>query len=369
MRILSEGNRILWINSIGMRRPAASSRDLRRLLKKFKQGLEGYVRINENFYVWSPLVVPIPGLPVVDHLNTAILSASLHRLTQRLDFRRPILWSFLPNVNNLVGNLGESMVIYHCVDEYGAFSGVSRESVERMERDLVAKADLVFTSSVQLCRERQRYNPRTFFVSHGVDLRHFSMALDPHTPIPPDMHGFRSPMVGFFGLIADWLDLSIIRHIALNRPDWSVVLVGKVTTDLGPLKGLPNVHFLGQKPYESLPSYCKAFDVGIIPFQINELTLKANPLKLREYLAAGLPVVSADLPEIRKYQEVVRIASSPDLFLSEIDAALREQGGPHARRRMEAIKEESWEVRVEQLSAFIQSFENSRLNGLRDVPR
>ena len=229
-----------------------------------------------------------------------------------------------------------------------------------MERDLLGKADLVFTSSEQLCRERQHYNPKTFFVPHGVDIAHFSRALDPDTPTPADIRGMKPPVVGFFGLIADWVDLSIIRHLALARSRWSFALVGKAITDLGPVYGLPNVYLLGQKPYEVLPGYCKAFDVGIIPFRINELTLKANPLKLREYLAAGLPVVSTDLPEIRKYHNLVRIASRPDAFLGEIEAALGERGEIQTRLRVEAMKGESWEARVEELSSRIRSVEYTR---------
>lgn len=360
MRILSEKNRVLWVNSIGMRRPAASGRDLRRLLMKFKRGLQGCIRVHENLYVWNPLVLPLPGVPGVSDFNTWILSSSIRHLARRLEFRRPILWTFLPNVNGLVGRLGEGMVIYHCVDEYSAFSDVPRAALERMERDLLGKADLVFTSSEQLCRERRAYNSRTFFVPHGVDLAHFSRGLDPRTPIPTDMQGIMRPIVGFFGLIADWIDLSLIRHLALARPDWSVVLVGRSTTGLGPLKGLPNVYFPGQKPYEALPGYCRAFDVGMIPFRINELTLKANPLKLREYLAAGLPVVSTDLPEVRRYQGLVRIASGPEAFMRAIEAALDERGEPYARQRVEAMKGESWEARVKELSGFIQATEASR---------
>ena len=269
------------------------------------------LRVRENLYVYNPLVIPWPGVPRVDRFNTWILATCIRYLARRIGLRRPILWTFLPNVNGLVGKLGEGMVIYHCVDEYSAFSGVARSSLERMEQDLLGKADLVFTSSEQLCRERQLYNPRTYFISHGVDLSHFSRALDSRTLLPTDLQGIAPPIVGFFGLIADWIDLSLIRHLALARPDWSIVLVGKANTDLGLLKGLANVYLLGQKPYETLPSYCKAFDVGIIPFRINELTLKANPLKLREYLAAGLPVVSTDLPEVRRFRGLVRIASGP----------------------------------------------------------
>ncbi len=353
MRILSRRNRVLWVNSIGMRRPRASGRDLRRLLAKLRRGLAGCTRVAQNFHVCNPLVLPLPGVPGVAAFNTGILSCSLRRLARRLQFLRPIVWTFLPNVNGLVGRLDESLAIYHCVDEYTAFSGVARQSLQQMERSLLRKADLVLTSSEQLWRDRQAFNPNVFFVSHGVDVAHFAAALDPQTPIPDDMQAKPRPVVGFFGLIADWIDLPLIRHMALARPGWSVVLVGKATTSLDPIRGLPNVHLLGQRPYDALPGYCKAFDVGIIPFRINELTLKANPLKLREYLAAGLPVVSTDLPEVRKYAGLVSLAADAEAFVRAVEVSCVQRNDASVRHRVDAMTSESWESRVEEISALV----------------
>ena len=184
MRILSERNRILWVNSIGMRRPTASARDFRRIAAKLKNSLQGCHRVHDNLHVWNPLVLPLPGVAWAERVNTWLLSTSIRRLVRRLGLHDPILWTFLPNVTRLIGRLGERMVIYHCVDEYSAFSGVSREQLQHVERELIERAAVVFTSSEELCRERQVFNPRTFFVSHGVDVTHFSRALDPGTTVP-----------------------------------------------------------------------------------------------------------------------------------------------------------------------------------------
>jgi glycosyltransferase involved in cell wall biosynthesis len=353
MRILAEKNRILWVSSIGMRRPTASGRDVRRLLTKARVALRGSRRVAPNLTVFNPLVLPFPGAPGVQTVNTAILSTSIRYHCRRLGLTRPIMWSFLPNVSPLVGRLGESLVIYHCVDEYSAFAGVARETLQRMERDLIRKAHVVFTSSEELARERRPHNARTFFVSHAVDVAHFSRALSPNTAPPPDIGGLKRPVIGFFGLIAEWIDLALVREIALARPEWSVVLIGKATTDLTPVRDVPNIHLLGQKPYETLPAYAKAFEVGLIPFRLNELTRKANPLKLREYLAAGVPVVSSDLPEVRRYESLVRVASGAGEFIHAIEAALREGGDAERSRRVAAMRAESWEARVDELSRHI----------------
>jgi glycosyltransferase involved in cell wall biosynthesis len=116
---------------------------------------------------------------------------------------------------------------------------------------------------------------------------------------------------------------------------------------------LPNVHLLGQKPYSALPGYCRGFDVGIIPFRINELTVRANPLKLREYLAAGLPVVSTALPEVARYDGLVHLADGAREFIAGIEAAVADRSGATDRHRVEAMQGEGWEVRVAEMSSLI----------------
>ncbi|MGH9869395.1 MAG: glycosyltransferase [Candidatus Polarisedimenticolia bacterium] len=349
MRRLARRNRILWVNSIGMRRPAASGADMGRMLQKLRRGLSACREVEPNLFVADPLVIPLPGIPAVERINATMLSAWLRRLCRRHGLSRPIVWSFLPTMNRLVGRLGERMVIYHCVDEYAAFSGVPREALIRMERDLVLRANLVFTSSEQLGMERRRLNPATHFVSHGVDTDHFAHALDPLTRVPEDIRWLPGPVIGFFGLLADWVDLDIILAMARARRDWSFALIGKASTDLSPLRGEPNVYLLGQKPYSALPGYCRGIDVGIIPFRMNDLTIRANPLKLREYLAAGLPVVATPLPEVRRYKDLVRLAYGADGFVQEVEAALAERGEDARRRRAQAMAAEGWEARVAEI--------------------
>jgi glycosyltransferase involved in cell wall biosynthesis len=353
MRILARKNRVLWVNSIGMRRPAASGRDLRRVLDKLAKGFQPCLEVEPNLYVANPLVVPLPGWGLADRLNAGILAGSLRRLCVQHGLQDPILWSFLPNVGRLLGRLGERLAIYHCVDEYSAFKGVSRETIARMERDLVRRSDLVLTSSEKLCSDRIAINPNTRFVTHGVDVGHFGRALDQGVEVPADLRDLSHPVIGFFGLLADWVDLDLVRAMALARSRWSFVLVGKQTTGLSAVRGLPNVHLLGQKPYTLLPAYCRGFDVGIIPFRTSDLTLRANPLKLREYLAAGLPVVSTPLPEVARYGPLVHLAEGAPAFIQAIAAALGERSPALDRTRSSAMESESWEARVAEIERHI----------------
>ncbi|HKY33169.1 MAG TPA: glycosyltransferase [Candidatus Polarisedimenticolia bacterium] len=353
MRILARRNRVLWVNSIGMRRPRASSSDFGRLAAKLRQGLSPCREVERNLFVAHPLVLPFPGLAAVDSLNARLLTSRLRSALRRHGFGRPVIWSFLPTMSRLLGRLGESMVIYHCVDEYAAFSGVPREALVRMEKEVARRADVVLTSSEQLCLEKRRDNENTHFVPHGVDVEHFGRALDPLTRVPEDIRWLPRPVIGFFGLLADWVDLDLILSLARARRGWSFALIGKATTDVSRLRGEPNVFLLGQKPYDALPGYCRGIDVGIIPFRLNDLTLRANPLKLREYLAAGLPVVATPLPEVRRFHESVRLAYGLEGFLEGIEAALDDRSEEAMRRRALLMQVEGWEARVAQISELI----------------
>ena len=349
MRVLARDNRILWVNSIGMRRPTASAADFKRIGRKLRQAMRPVREVEPNILVANPLALPLMGLGVAERINRSVLRTWLRALCRRHKLQRPILWSFMPNVSHLLGALDEKLVIYHCVDEYRAFSGVSREALATMEDDLVRRSDLVLTSSARLAAERRFLNPNTHFVSHGVDLRHFHRALDREIDVPEDLRHLPRPVIGFFGLLADWVDQDAIAAVARAHPEWSVVLIGKAVTDLRAISRIPNVHLLGQKPYAVLPDYCRGFDVALLPFVTNELTVRANPLKLREYLAAGLPVVSTPLPEVERYRELIRLAETPGQFVTEVERALEEHSLFEARTRVKAMAAESWEVRVEEI--------------------
>jgi len=213
-----------------------------------------------------------------------------------------------------------------------------------MERHLLDRADLVVVSSEQLHRSKSTTHNPTVLVRHGVDFAHFRKALDIRTTIPMELRNLPRPIIGYFGLIAqDWVDVGLLAHVARTMPDASLVMLGKVTMEISALEKLPNVHLLGRKPYSSLPAYCKGFDVALIPFPISPLTLSANPLKAREYLAAGLPVVSAAIPEVQHLGQC-RIGADRESFVNQIRAALDEPGP--SLDRSETMRSESWVARL-----------------------
>ncbi|PTL77279.1 spore coat polysaccharide biosynthesis glycosyltransferase ExoP [Vitiosangium sp. GDMCC 1.1324] len=353
MRILSRDNRVLWVNSIGNRAPKANAHDVKRIWKKLASFTEGIREVEPNLFVLAPLAIPFYGSEVVRATNRELLRAQVLRAMRKLHFKRPISWSFLPASAPVSGRLGEEFVVYHCVDEFSAFSDTNGRHIAELEETLLRRADLCITSADRLRDNKIRVNPNTVLVRHGVDFNHFVKACDPSTPIPEDIAKLPRPIFGFFGLVADWVDLEAIAATARAHREGSVVVIGKVAPDVDPsvLTAEPNVHMLGRKPYAALPGYCRAFDVALMPFKVNELTLNANPLKVREYLAAGLPVVSSDIPEVRKVG-LCKVASSTEDFVRKVDECLADGAGP-TRERAERIRHESWEAKVEEIRGFV----------------
>ncbi len=357
MRGLARENRVLWIDSVGNRAPTASARDLGRLAAKAASWAKGLREVEPNLHVLSPLALPFFG-PAARRVNRVLLRAQVRAAMAWLGFGAPISWTFLPAAAPVAGALGESLVLYHCVDDFSAFSGTPAREIAELEADLCRRADLVLVSAETLLRERRVHNPETVLVRHGVDHAHFAKALDARTPIAPEVAALPRPILGFFGLVADWVDVELLRHVALHFRNGSLVLLGSVTADVSALRGVANVHFLGRRPYAELPEFAKGFDVALLPFRINALTLAANPLKVREYLAAGLPVVSTAVPEVEA-TGLCRIAATPDEYVDQIEAALREGGGPSGARSR-AVAGESWEARLEEIRGHVARVEASK---------
>ena len=214
------------------------------------------------------------------------------------------------------------MAVYYCVDDYSAIPGVNVEAVRAMDDEATRKSDLVFVVSETLLRAKQAANPNTRLSPHGVDARHFAAARRPG-PVPADIADLNGPVVGYFGLVEEWMDWEMVDWLAGRRPHWQFVMIGRVGVPQERLPVRPNLHFLGRRPYAELPAYGRRFDAAIIPSRLDHrFAQHASPLKLREYLAMGVPVVAAATPENRKFADVADMAETRDQFLAHLDRAV-----------------------------------------------
>jgi len=354
LRELAKTRRVLWLNSLATRTPDLSSgRDLGKIKRKLGEFAKGPVNVERDLWVFSPLVLPLPHSAVARTINRQVLRATIRGLRLRLGIDRFHLWTFLPNTAHYVGTLGEELAVYYCVDEWSMFSYLDRGATVAAEQLLLERVDVTFAINHALADVKRERCPSTFVSPHGVDHDLFASALDERTPIPADLAVLPGPRIGFYGTLRDWVDFELIAAVARMRPAWSFALLGQQLGDLSAIRGIPNVHLLGQKRHDELPAYCKGFDVGIIPYKIDERMTFVNPLKMREYLSAGLPVVSTAVPEVKRYPELCRIASTPEAFVGAIEDALAESGPAARAARSAQMRAETWAARVANVASTI----------------
>jgi glycosyltransferase involved in cell wall biosynthesis len=346
---------LLYVESPGLRAPKASGRDIKKLVRKLRKAFERPTAIGENMWHISMPQIPFRRIPAVSELNRRLGVFLVRRALKTLGVRKRLSWFAVPHPGVLARAFDEEMVVYYCIDDYAALPDVDSEMVARMDRDLMQTADQVFVASALLLESKKAMNASAVHAPHGVDVSMFGTVNDPALPPADATRELKRPIIGFYGLIESWIDLDLIQFLAEQRPAWTFLLVGRLAVDAGRLRDLPNVVFAGPQPYAELPRWAKAFDVAIIPYRPTRQVLNSNPLKLREYLATGKPVVSFSAPEIDKFADVVRIARSPAQFLKHIEDALASDTDADRSRRLAAVAGMSWDARIDDVVRTVET--------------
>ncbi len=345
MHELAERNVVLWVNYHASRAPSVSASDLMRIFRKLKQVAGGMYSPRRNVHVLTPMAIPLPSHAWARRLNRWILKWQIQRAIKKVGGGPVQVWSFAPDVAYLLEAFGPEKVVYYCVDEYSEFTGYDKQQVLKDEAELAGRADLVVTTSTPLLQAKASLNRNTILVPHGVNYEHFSKALSDSLTEPEDLRRIPHPRLGFFGLIRDWVDVGLLAAVAREKPEWQFVLLGDATVDLSPYRAIANMHFLGRKPYAELPAYCKGFDLGLIPFVTNDLTHAVNPIKLREYLAAGLPVISTPMPEVQQMDDLVAVVEGPRALIEAAERLLKSDPADRFKRS-QAVSGMTWPARV-----------------------
>jgi glycosyltransferase involved in cell wall biosynthesis len=309
----------------------------------------------------TPVLLPFYGSARARALNARLIAFQVRWAARSLGMSTDVCVATIPTAADVVGHLRVGTLVYNRSDRHSAFPEADTASVERLERALMRDAEhVLYVSSELMAAERELTGERAVFLDHGVDLDHFA---EPPAGAaePADLAAIPHPRLGFFGALDDYVvDFDLLGRIAKEYPDAQLVLVGSTTHDLGALTALPNVHHLGFKPYAEVPAYGRGFDVALMPWQDNDWVRHCNPIKLKEYLALGLPVVSTDFPEVRRYAEQVTVAGSTEEFLTAVGALLQEgQDSPErdlgaAQRRRAAVAGDSWQARAADLLTLIE---------------
>lgn len=330
--------------------------DLRRATSKINGWLSGKRSCAPstpgNLYIEKPFLIPYNHIDFCRRLN----KLSIIRTINGLSFKpsegyHRILITTWPFMGNIIGHMGERLSIYYRVDDFAEFPGVRKDTILKLEDELIRKVDMVIATAEDLTKINADAN-KAFYLPHGVDFEHFSQRYegDSGTQV---MRKIPQPRIGFFGLLSSWLDFDLLRKLAEKNASWSFVFIGSSQLPQSELPDAENIHYIGPVPYDKLPEYAQSFDVALIPFKINKLTLPVNPLKLMEYLAMGLPVISTPLPEVTKYRDYVAIASDQEGFAKAIQKALSENDPSLRAKRQLVAKGQSWQAKADQLLEWV----------------
>lgn len=282
---------------------------------------------------------------IIDSLKTLIKTAKITNPIAKID--HPFWGSILEEL--------KMPIIYDCMDNHQGFVENGAHLVN-LEKELFRKSDITLVTSHFLQKIAQKNKVKNLtLIPNACDYKHFSQSLESLKLIPKDIREIPKPIIGYYGAIAEWFDTSLLENIAQEHNKKSIVLIGKVTNDKVEKlsKKYKNIYLLGEKSYQDLPLYLNQFDVCIIPFIINDLIKATHPVKIYEYLAAGKPIVTTKMPEIKDLEKDIFYSSTED-FSKNINNALK-QKNKNILTRQKIAKNNTWDKRSDQLLNTISS--------------
>lgn len=367
------GNRVLFVENTGVRAPRLG--DYNRIvsrLQNWRRGYKGIRQVEDNLFVFSPLLLPFPYSWTARRINSVLMLRVIRSWCRSVRFSRPVVWSFLPSrlTRDVIERLEPRLLVYYCIDSFVDSSpGASR--IRGPEQEMIRSADLVFVTSEKLLEHCLAHNEKVSKFPFTVDYEPFARVRDNSAaPAPRDLQGLSGPVIGYLGGIHRWVDQNLLAGLARRLPDCNLVLVGPEQEPAGLLKAEPNVYVLGGKPHAELPYYLKCFDAGLIPYLRTAYTDNVYPTKLNEYLSMGLPVISTPIRETeifaRENPGLIDLCPDAESMARAIRERLAAKGSEREaatrRTRQELACQNAWPSRIEQMSVLIED----RLAVLRD---
>ena len=351
---------VLWINSIGMRAPSTGKTELplRRYLRKFKSTLKGLRRDPESgMWIYSPIFVPRYN-DFWLRFNGRFLALQIGLLRRLLGIRRPTAWVTPPTAIEAVERMRFRQIVFNRSDEFSKFPEADGAFIAQFEQRMLRLADhVLYTSHALLDRERALCRSAEY-LGHGVDYDRFSDArpLDRPAELPEAVLDLPRPIVGFYGALDDYtVDKDLLIATARHVASGTVLVIGPKAMDTSSIEAEPNIRYIGQIPYEDVPRYAGAFDVALMPWLMNDWIESCNPIKLREYLAIGFPIVTTWFPELQPFASHVYAARNEQEFLDAIDEALAEQDPERVSARRASVERSTWDSIAKRVVEFLEN--------------
>ncbi|MCU7924763.1 MAG: glycosyltransferase [Candidatus Thiodiazotropha sp. (ex Dulcina madagascariensis)] len=350
----------LWVNTIGTRNPKLTIYDLKKALIKVKKMLfprrTENARNDNNLTVIQPIMLPFFSLPGIKLFNKYSIKKAVSNSMKKNGINNPIMVITAPNAHEYIGSFGEKCSVYYCVDDYSEWPGLNKKEVIKMESELIRKCNIFVATSDLLYNKISNKNKDVQLLTHGVDLEFYAKKDQPAHKL---LNGVPRPQVGYFGLFDDRSDKELIKSLSLQMPDVSFIITGSVDTDIRDLRSISNIYFTGSVPYKELPQLISSWDICMLPYKINELTNAIQPLKIKEYLASGKPVISTPIKEVKALKEYVYLAETPDQWRVGIQKILRGGSDDRVQNRADFLKSESWEIKADHFLKICTKFVNS----------
>lgn len=346
---------MLFVSSIGFRSPTASKEHLTRIVAKIRSFAKGIKETPEGPKVFSPLLIPFVKFPMLETVNRFLLQLQFKWHFRKLAFKPDYVFAFSQNWHPFI-SMFDAKLIYYCVDDQSAFLSVDTERFTDLDHRMSKAADAIFCTSRALYKTKLEKYPNTHYSPHGVEYDLFRKAVVDRCQVPDDIRQIAGPKLLFFGHLSyDWVNSDILKGIAELRPEWNLILIGRYSMDPEEFSGYENIRVLGERDFEDLPSYCAHCDIGLIPFVDSELVRNCNPLKLYEYLSAGLPVVSTEIPEVLALQnESIRVAPTGAKFVEECESLFSAISKGRSVSTSDSMREASWENRIARITDIIE---------------
>lgn len=321
-------------------------------------------QISENLFIFSyPTWAPISGHFPLAQLTSFSRRRAFRSALRELRMSQPIVWFHRPNMVDLINEVPSPRLrLYHAVDEYTTYGNMTparRRRIEELEKEMMNQVDAVIVTSKKLYDTKKTVNSNVYLVPNGVNYQAYTAALaDPQ--LPDELQAINHPRLGYIGHIGDRINVDILKEIAQKNPEWSLVFLGEVRFDKSAeawqtFQAMPNVHHLGQVKGSCVPHYVKGFDVGLMPYVQNRHAEYISPLKLYDYLAAGIPVASLSFPAACEFSQYIHLADTPQHFSRAVCSALADTTLEHRQTRRNVASQHSWEARIAQLSEVIQT--------------
>lgn len=340
---------VTWINTIGTRAPRFNVATLRRGLEKLAHWGRSRPVASAGLTprVVSPLMWPGFRSGWQRRLNARLLERCLQKLVVPTD--DAVVLTTIPIVADLVGNVPVKRWVYFCVDDFSVWPGLDSAPLHELESRLIARADRVVAAGENLAERLRALGRDPAVITHGIDLEHWQQSVEPD----PLLHDLPRPLVLFWGLIDRRLDVNCLRALAARITGGTIALVGPEQDPDPALEGIPHLRRLGPVTYDRLPSVAAGADVLVMPYADLPVTRAMQPLKLKEYLATGKPVVATPLPAVAAWNDCLDVAGGSEQFADLVLRRIHSGTTDQQSCARESLQNEGWQAKADELRSLL----------------